>query len=305
MRLGLSTTLGCWAVDPEIVAAVEAAAGRLEAAGATVDEVDPGFRAEDEAAWMVLWAVFMAAYYGDVLEEFRDRMDPQVVALIETGRQVSAPDYKRIELVRTDMWRRLRPILADPRRAAVPDDGRCRRTRRRRPRPAGARRVDADGLHVGRHDGGVQHGLAVPGDLGAVRAHTRPADAGLPIGLQVVGRRWREDTVLRIARAVELISIDEVSRRRARPRRLIAPPRRRCARTGELEQRARHDLGHVDLGPLGMAGVPRAPPQRPCSCRRASRAGRHRRRGGADEAIADGPTLVAATTAAKNASSGR
>jgi Asp-tRNA(Asn)/Glu-tRNA(Gln) amidotransferase A subunit family amidase len=33
--------------------------------------------------------------------------------------------------------------------------------------------------------------------------HTRDADAGLPIGLQIVGRRWREDTVLRVARAVE------------------------------------------------------------------------------------------------------
>jgi Asp-tRNA(Asn)/Glu-tRNA(Gln) amidotransferase A subunit family amidase len=27
---------------------------------------------------------------------------------------------------------------------------------------------------------------------------------GLPIGLQVVGRRWREDTVLRIGRALEV-----------------------------------------------------------------------------------------------------
>ena len=63
-------------------------------------------------AWMTLWAVFMAAYFGDVLEEFRERMDPAVVNLIETGRQVTAPDYKRIELVRTDLWRRLRPILA-------------------------------------------------------------------------------------------------------------------------------------------------------------------------------------------------
>ena len=62
---------------------------------------------------MTLWAVFMAAYYGDVLEEFGDRMDPAVVHLIETGRQVAAPDYKRIELVRTDLWQRLRPILAD------------------------------------------------------------------------------------------------------------------------------------------------------------------------------------------------
>ncbi len=37
-----------------------------------------------------------------------------------------------------------------------------------------------------------------------VGAHARAADAGLPIGLQVVGRRWRDDAVLEIARAVEL-----------------------------------------------------------------------------------------------------
>ena len=39
-------------------------------------------------------------------------------------------------------------------------------------------------------------------------AHPDPTHAGLPIGLQVVGRRWREDTVLRVARAVELTEPD-------------------------------------------------------------------------------------------------
>jgi Asp-tRNA(Asn)/Glu-tRNA(Gln) amidotransferase A subunit family amidase len=28
--------------------------------------------------------------------------------------------------------------------------------------------------------------------------------AGLPIGVQIVGRRWQDDTVLRIGRALEL-----------------------------------------------------------------------------------------------------
>ena len=78
MRLALSVDLGCWAVDAEIAAAVTAAAERLAAAGATVDVVDPGFTAADEEAWGVLWAVFMAAYYGDLLEPFGDRMDPAV-----------------------------------------------------------------------------------------------------------------------------------------------------------------------------------------------------------------------------------
>ena len=40
-------------------------------------------------------------------------MDPDVVALIDHGRTVSAVDYKRVELVRTDLWRRLAAVLAD------------------------------------------------------------------------------------------------------------------------------------------------------------------------------------------------
>ena len=35
---------------------------------------------------------------------------------------------------------------------------------------------------------------------------------GLPIGLQIVGRRWREDTVLRIGRAVELTGLSPARR---------------------------------------------------------------------------------------------
>jgi Asp-tRNA(Asn)/Glu-tRNA(Gln) amidotransferase A subunit family amidase len=34
--------------------------------------------------------------------------------------------------------------------------------------------------------------------------HTDAPYSGVPIGLQIVGQRWREDTVLRIGRAVEL-----------------------------------------------------------------------------------------------------
>jgi Asp-tRNA(Asn)/Glu-tRNA(Gln) amidotransferase A subunit family amidase len=37
--------------------------------------------------------------------------------------------------------------------------------------------------------------------------HERAPHAGLPIGLQIVGRRWRDDVVLRVARAVESFSL--------------------------------------------------------------------------------------------------
>ncbi len=203
MRLGLSTTLGCWAVDPEIAAAVAAAAERLQSAGAVVEEVDPDFRGEDEAAWLVLWAVFMAAYYGDLVDEFRDRMDPDVVGLIEQGRQVSAVDYKRIELVRTDLWRRLAAVLADHDALLCPTMS-CPPYPAAKADAALIRPVEAEGYPS--PDMTTVFNLVSPCPAISVPCgrHQRDADAGLPIGLQIVGRRWREDAALRIARAVEL-----------------------------------------------------------------------------------------------------
>ena len=135
-------------------------------------------------------------------------MDPDVVRADRArARRSAAVDHKRLEIHRTDLWRRLAPILADHDALLCPTmavaavaggEGRpARRSRRRRRR-----------LPLPRHDRRVQPGLPVPGDLGAVRAPRSRRDAGLPIGLQIVGRRWREDTVLRIARAVELTSGD-------------------------------------------------------------------------------------------------
>lgn len=202
MRLGLSTTLGCWAVDPEIATAVEAAAHRLTDAGAVVEEVDVDLRPADEAAWVVLWGVFMAAYFGHLRAEFGDRMDPNVLALMDIGDGVSAPEYKRIELVRTDIWRRVAPLLASHDALLCP-------TMTMAPFPAATSDPRPPPLDVAGFASATMatvFNMVAPCPVISVPCgtHTRPADAGLPIGLQVVGRRWREDTVLRIARAVEI-----------------------------------------------------------------------------------------------------
>ena len=205
MRLGLSVDLGCWAVDPEIAAAVTTAAERLGAAGANVEEVDPAFTGADEEAWGVLWSVFMAAYFGDLVDEFGAVMDPEVVRLIEAGNAVSAVELKRIELHRTDLWRRLAPVLGEHDVLLCP-------TMASPPWPAAKADVvevppeDAEGYHS--PDMTAVFNLVSPCPAVSVPCgqHVRPEHAGLPIGLQVVGRRWREDTVLRVARAVETLS---------------------------------------------------------------------------------------------------
>ena len=64
--------------------------------------------------------------------------------------------------------------------------------------------------HLGYHspDMTAVFNLVSPCPAISVPCGTHPdgPDAGLPIGLQIVGRRWREDTVLQVARAVELVS---------------------------------------------------------------------------------------------------
>ncbi len=202
LRLGLSIDLGCWAVDPEIAAAVERAASHLEEAGATVELVNPSFEPEDEATWGLLWGVFMATYYGHLVAEHEAHMDPDVLRLIELGNRTTAVEHKQAELRRTSMWRRLAAILAEydallcP-TMAVPPWPAAKVDRPSVPPP------DEAGYHSPDMTAVFNRVSPCPVLSVPVGAHQRPPHAGLPIGMQIVGRRWREDTVLGIGRLVE------------------------------------------------------------------------------------------------------
>jgi Asp-tRNA(Asn)/Glu-tRNA(Gln) amidotransferase A subunit family amidase len=206
LRLGLSVDLGCWAVDPEIAAAVERAATALEGAGAIVDVVDPALTPADEAAWGQLWAVFMATYYGHLVAEHGPKMDADVLRLIELGNGMSAVAHKRIELHRTDMWRRLAPIFADHDALLCPTMSEPPWPAAKADRPT-VPPPDEAGYHS--PDMTAVFNLVAPCPAISVPCghHERAPHAGLPIGLQIVGRRWRDDVVLRVARAVESFSL--------------------------------------------------------------------------------------------------
>ena len=70
---------------------------------------------------MDLWAVFMAANYGHLVEQHAHHMDPDVLALIERGNRLGAVEYKRLDLVRTDVSAPARTRPRQPRRAALSD----------------------------------------------------------------------------------------------------------------------------------------------------------------------------------------
>jgi Asp-tRNA(Asn)/Glu-tRNA(Gln) amidotransferase A subunit family amidase len=184
-------------VDPAVEAAVRAAAAELQKAGAVVDEVAIRMSPKDDAVWIDLWGVFMAGYFGHLVEQYRERMDPEVLSLIERGSKLSAVHMKQLEIARTDLWRRLVPVLADHDAILCP-------TMAQGPPPAAKADRPPPPPEDGRfhtYDMTGVFNLVAPCPALSVPCGWDPD--GLPIGLQIVGRRWREDTVLRIGRAVE------------------------------------------------------------------------------------------------------
>ncbi|HEY3069387.1 MAG TPA: amidase [Gaiellaceae bacterium] len=198
MRLALDVDLGCYAVAPEVGGAVLEAAAALADAGALVEEVDLGWSREVADAWVAHWGVYLAAIFGEQLPRFRERMDPRVVALMEAGFAMGAVDFKRLEFVRTRAWKRLAPVLERFDALLCPTMSQT------------ARPVDEDDFvwYEDRGDG-LYHGLDMTCQFNFVSqcpALSVPAgwsEDGLPIGLQIVARRYRDDQALRIGAALE------------------------------------------------------------------------------------------------------
>ncbi|MDG3576599.1 amidase [Rhizobium sp. YJ-22] len=196
-RFALSLDLGYYGVEAPVRTAILAAADRLRAAGAVVEEVEIGWTRAVNDGWFDLWCVFMAAYFGETLPAYRERMDPIVVDLIERGQGMSAVAYKRVELLRTAMWRDLAAILARYDALLCPT---CAVTAP----PAEADDNDyAADLPDGRLAG---LDMTCPFNLlPQCPALSVPAGlaGGMPVGLQIVGRRFADEAVLSLGGAIE------------------------------------------------------------------------------------------------------
>jgi Asp-tRNA(Asn)/Glu-tRNA(Gln) amidotransferase A subunit family amidase len=140
----------------------------------------------------------MGAFHGHLLDGYREMLDPENVEMLERAAHIDAVAYKRIELVRTRIWRDLAQLFQRydvllfptvPRTAPLATDS---------DRNYGYR--DASGYTVATQMTApfnlVPHcpALSVPSGVG---------ECGLPTAAQIVGRRFDEATVLRVGRAIE------------------------------------------------------------------------------------------------------
>lgn len=199
LKIALSIDFGYYRVEPDIVANTRDAVQALREAGATVDEVELGWTSAFTDAWYDHWRVFQALLTAHHLAEWREKMDPNYVRLVEGGLRITALDYKRTEIVYTEAWRKLRPVLAEHEALICPTEAIS---------PPGVERAehefegfDKEGRYLGLDMTMPFNALKLP----AISVPTGFDRDGLPTGMQIVGRRYDDLTVLRIAAAFEKV----------------------------------------------------------------------------------------------------
>jgi aspartyl-tRNA(Asn)/glutamyl-tRNA(Gln) amidotransferase subunit A len=178
-------------VEPGIVAAVEAALAALERAGARRVEVATPSMAGAHTAHHAIVAVEAAAFHGRWLRARPLDYGDDVRRGLELGSLVPAVDYVNARRMQTVTRRTFAAALERADVLVTPA------------LPAAPLRV---GEPMSREPAVAWNRLLTPVNLAGLPALSVPCGfdgAGLPVGLQVVGRPFAEARVLRVARAVE------------------------------------------------------------------------------------------------------
>jgi aspartyl-tRNA(Asn)/glutamyl-tRNA(Gln) amidotransferase subunit A len=193
-RVAYSPDLGYAAVDPEIAAAVAAAARQFAALGAKVDEIGRIFDSPSDAL-LTLWRSGAARLMRGFPAERHALADPGLVLEAREGERLSAVDYLDADAARTALARQMAafhqtydllltpmmPVPALPAGQDLNDPARERHWVDWSPfsYPFNMTRQPAASILCGL------------------------TKAGLPIALQIVGPIYADDRVLRAARAFE------------------------------------------------------------------------------------------------------
>ncbi|KUF12951.1 amidase [Streptomyces silvensis] len=198
LRVGVPRTHYFDRVAPDVEAAVQEATERLRDLGAALVDVEIPLTRYIQAVQWGLMIPEATAYHERTLRTTPELYAPDVRALLEAGELVLAGDYLRAQRARTLMRRAWARMMEGVDVVAAPTV------------PLTAARVDqhsvqwADGSVESVSDSYVR--LSSPANITGAPALTVPVGqdgAGLPIGMQLIGRPLEERTVLRVGRAYE------------------------------------------------------------------------------------------------------
>jgi aspartyl-tRNA(Asn)/glutamyl-tRNA(Gln) amidotransferase subunit A len=194
LRIALSTTLGYVPVDAEVQALVERAATRLADAGAIVEPRDPGFSDPFET-FRAHWYTGAANLRRSIPESRRPLLEPGFAAIADAGETIPLMQYIAASDQRAALGHKMCAFCREFDLLLTPtlpitafEVGRVS--------PAAADQSDWMNWTP----------FTFPFNLSQQPAASIPCGftrAGLPVGLQVIAAKYRDDLVLRVARAYE------------------------------------------------------------------------------------------------------
>jgi len=196
LNVAWAPELGSARVDPAVLELTGDAAAEFESLGCHVEVVNPGWESLEEVFGTLIAAQFYAAW-SDELPAAEARLDPTLVKFIRRGGSITARDYLRARARVAEYWEEVRAfserfdLLLTPTTAVAPfaADGRP------------PREIDGEAVSV---LGWMP--FTYPFNLTGQPAASVPAGLttdGLPVGLQIVGRRHADRAVLAAAAAYE------------------------------------------------------------------------------------------------------
>jgi len=196
LKVGFSPDLGCCRVDPEVAGVVRKAAEAFQQLGCAVEDVKISWPDTREMIHL-MWNAHYAGNYVSHLEAFRSRMDPGLVAALEDGRRYSAEAYVEMRGRKHGYCDAVRAFFDGYDLLLTPT-------------------VSVAAFEVGRLNPAhfPQHewdwfpwaGFSYPFNFTGQPAATVPAGftpSGMPVGLQIVGRRLADLQVLQASAAFE------------------------------------------------------------------------------------------------------
>jgi aspartyl-tRNA(Asn)/glutamyl-tRNA(Gln) amidotransferase subunit A len=200
LRVAWSPTLGYAKVDPEVARLTEGAAKFFETdLGCAVETSDPGFQSPWNSL-STMWVMSYALRLRGSLQEWENRMDKDLVTLIKRVERLNATAYGEAVANRSILWDTTRkffgrfdllltptlPVSAFPVSQIGPEQI---------PAPPDELLPFSDWVP-----------FTYPWNMTGQPAATVPCGFtrdGLPVGLQIIGRRFADATVLRAAAAFE------------------------------------------------------------------------------------------------------
>ncbi len=212
-KIAYSPNLDVFPVEQQVQSVIKEALPAFTAAGASVETVELGLNyAQDILCdiWMrqagVLYAKMAATFKQDgvdLLAEHGHDLTPEFAALIEKGQSLSAVEYKLDNVIRTTLFDVLQTLfekydlLVTPTLAVPPFDN-----------AVAGNTIGPAEVNGEKVDPLLGWCLTYPFNFTGHPAASIPAGFtvdGLPIGLQIVGRRFADDTVLAASAAFERI----------------------------------------------------------------------------------------------------